>query len=78
MGDATTPQDGPLDLGGIPLSRLGELGDTVLARELRKVRDEAGAPVQAIAGFQAKLGPPPEISGAASPGPETGTAGGEE
>lgn len=52
--DATASDDGLIDLDDMSLRDLDDLGDTVLARELRKVLASSAAPTEAIARFQSK------------------------
>ncbi|MGY0233118.1 FxSxx-COOH cyclophane-containing RiPP peptide [Longispora urticae] len=54
--DATSDRESDmLDLTAVRLAHLGQLDDTVLARSLRRLLDEADRPQDAIAGFQSAL-----------------------
>lgn len=53
--DAGMPENALIDVSGIDLRRLSELGDTVLARAVDSVLATADAPSQALAGFNSRL-----------------------
>ncbi|GIG59436.1 hypothetical protein Lfu02_38080 [Longispora fulva] len=54
--DATSDRESDLlDLTQVRLSHLRELDDTVLARSLRRLLDDADRPQDAIAGFQSAI-----------------------
>jgi FXSXX-COOH protein len=78
--DASVPEDALLDVSGIDLRRLDELGDTVLARAVDAVLATADPPSQALAGFNSKLPRrhKQSVRRPAGPVPGIGAAGGDE